>query len=128
MDGVLALRVNGLMAAAGHSLIAMRRKGMALNPAYISLKDELEGLRNLIAQRENNKPKQTYAVRFLLNKELMWKVDGEKRPWLIEVGDVFVITNYVKDGYVVQSRDVSKATFTLRMTDEGELYERITID
>ena len=45
MDGVLELLVDKLLSGAEHSLIAMRRKGMALNPAYVQLNEASAALR-----------------------------------------------------------------------------------
>ena len=45
MDGVLEFLVDKLLSEAEHSLIAMRRKGMALNPAYVQLNEASVALR-----------------------------------------------------------------------------------
>ena len=56
MDGVLELLVDKLLSGAEHSLIAMRRKGMALNPAYVQLNEASAALRKEIERRKQNAP------------------------------------------------------------------------
>lgn len=128
MDGVLELLVDKLLSGAKHSLIAMRRKGMALNPAYVQLNEASVALRKEIERRKQNTPHKRHVVRFLMDKEFRISVDGEARHWLVEEGDTYDIHNYCKDGYIVRSPDISKTTLTLHMRDEGHLYERLAID
>lgn len=128
MDGVLKHQIESLLVGAERSLIAMRRKGMALNPAYIQLNEATAKLRNELIRREQNAPRRCYAVRFLMEKEFRISVDGKERPWLVEAGDVYDIHNYFKDGYVVRSPDISKTQLMLRAKDEGYLYERLSTD
>ena len=84
MDGVLELLVDKLLSGAEHSLIAMRRKGMALNPAYVQLNEASAALRKEIERRKQNAPHKRHVVRFLMDKEFRISVDGEARPWLVE--------------------------------------------
>lgn len=77
MDGVLELLVDKLLSGAEHSLIAMRRKGMALNPAYVQLNEASVALRKEIERRKQNTPHKRHVVRFLMDKEFRISVDGE---------------------------------------------------
>ena len=128
MDGVLELLVDKLLSGAENSIIAMRRKGMTLNPAYVQLNEASIALRKELERRKHNVSHKRHIVRFLKDKEFRINVDGETRPWLVEEGDVYDIHNYCKNSYIVRSPDISKTTLILHMRDEGYLYERLTID
>jgi hypothetical protein len=58
----------------------MRRKGMALNPAYVQLNEASAALRKEIERRKQNAPHKRHVVRFLMDKEFRISVDGEVRP------------------------------------------------
>lgn len=139
-DGVLGIRAGAVYQKAlalCDFIKAKDRKGFGACSQFEELRYALTMYNAEIRRRIQNSPQTVIKVRILKELHLtavvyvgsddtsnaLGRLNKEKRKIILMPGETGTVVNFLKNRYVVQHSDISKAEYTLLFNRDGEDYE-----
>ena len=121
--GNKAHRVVVAAEALARRLIKKDKRGFGSCKEVAELVYAIERFRAEEQRRVQNSPHFVTKIRILRERRITVRIGGEKRPWLLCVGDTATIANFGKNCYIAQAEDGSKAQYRLMFNKDGDEYE-----
>lgn len=121
--GIRAQQVIQTAEALSKFLIRKDKRAFGMCKELAELTCAIDRFRTEEKRRIENSVHFVTKIRILRERRISVNVQGEKRPWLLCVGDTATVTNFGKNCYVAQAEDGSAAQYNLLFNKEGEEYE-----